>query len=136
MPPFYPRYSKYYSYELPRLASFPLIFTYRHLGPDTGKPSEFSGIKFTAQHQAISMQNWTWGNDYRPGTAADNLVYTRKQLQATGQLQPGRWKVDCWVESLHNAEKIAKGYFYWLVAGTSSSQLRDGVSMSNRITGI
>jgi len=38
------------------------------------------------------MQNWTWGNDYRPGTAADNLVYTRKQLQATGQLQPGGWK--------------------------------------------
>jgi hypothetical protein len=35
------------------------------------------------------MQNWTWGNDYRPGTIADNLIYTRSQLQANGQLQPG-----------------------------------------------
>lgn len=129
MPRFYYRYSKYYSYELPRLASFPLIFTYRRIwSPDTGKPAEFSGIKFTAPTPGdISMQNWTWGNDYRPGTAVDNLVYTRKQLQATGQLQPGGWKGGLRVESLRNAEKIAKGYFYWLVAGTTDSQLGDGV---------
>ncbi len=129
MPQFYHRYKNYYSYELPRLASFPLVFTYRRIwSPDTGKPAEFSGIKFTAPTPGdISMQNWTWGNDYRPGTAADNLVYTRKQLQATGQLQPGGWKGGLRVLSLRNAEKIAMGYFYWLVAGTTDSQLGDGV---------
>jgi hypothetical protein len=128
-PAFYPRYSKYYSYELPRLASFPLVFTYRRIwSPDTGKPGEFSGIKFTAPTPGdISMQNWTWGNDYRPGTAVDNLVYSRKQLQATGQLQPGGWKGGLRVESLRNAEKLAKGYFYWLMAGITDSQLGYGV---------
>lgn len=129
MPPFYPRYSGYYSYELPRLASFPLIFTYRRIwSPKTGKPAEFSGIKFTSPTPGdISMQNWTWGNDYRPGTAADNLVYTRTQLQDLGQLQAGQWMGGLRVESLRNAEKIAFGYFYWLVAGTTDSQLGNNV---------
>ena len=129
MPPFYPQYSKYYSYELPRLANFPLVFTYRRIwSPKTGKPADFSGIKFTAITPGdISMQNWTWGNDYRPGTALDNLVYTRSQLQATGQLQPSGWMGGLRVESLRNAETIANGYFYWLVAGTTDSQLGDGV---------
>ncbi len=129
MPPFYPQYSRYYSYELPRLASFPLIFTYRRIwSPKTGKPDEFSGIKFSSpKPEDISMQNWTWGNDYRPGTAADNLVYTRKQLQDLGQLQAGQWMGGLRVESLRNAEKIAFGYFYWLVAGTTDSQLGNNV---------
>jgi hypothetical protein len=128
MPSFYSQYSRYYSYELPRLASFPLIFTYRRIwSPDKGKPTEFSGIKFTAPTPGdISMQNWTWGNDYRPGTPADNLIYTRKQLQATGQLKPGGWMGGLRVESLRKAEEIAKGYFYWLVAGITDSQLGNG----------
>ena len=35
------------------------------------------------------MQNWTWGNDYRPGTAADNLIYTRQQLASY-------WTIKAW----------------------------------------
>jgi hypothetical protein len=73
------------------------------------------------------MQNWTWGNDYRPGTAEDNLVYTREQLQALNQLAPGGWMGGLRVESLRRAEELSKGYFYWLVEGTTDSQLRDEV---------
>lgn len=73
------------------------------------------------------MQNWTWGNDYRPGTAADNLIYTRNQLQATGQLLPGGWMGGLRLESLHKAEENALGFFYWLVAGITDSQLGAGV---------
>jgi len=129
MPPFYPQYAPYYSYEQQRLANFPLVFTYRRIwSPETGKPAKFSGIEFTTPTPGdISMQNWTWGNDYRPGTTADNLIYTRNQLQDSGQLQPGGWMGGLRVESLRNAELNAKGYFYWLVAGTTDSQLGEGV---------
>ncbi len=125
MPSFYPQYAPYYSYELSRLASFPLVFTYRRIwNAHPGKLDKFGGIGFTTPTPGdISMQNWTWGNDYRPGTSADNLIYTRNQLQATGQLQPGGWMGGLRVESLHHAEEIAQGYFYWLVAGTTDSQL-------------
>ncbi|HEY9648712.1 MAG TPA: FAD-dependent oxidoreductase, partial [Chroococcidiopsis sp.] len=75
----------------------------------------------------ISMQNWTWGNDYRPGTSQDNLIYTRDQLLASGQLQPGGWLGGLRAESLRQAEHIAQGFYYWLVAGTTDSQLGDGV---------
>lgn len=128
-PAWYGQYSSYYSYELSRLANFPLVFTYRRIwSPKTGEPSAFGGVKFTASTPGdISMQNWTWGNDYRPGTAADNLIYSRNQLQATGQLQPGGWMGGLRVESLRKAEENAKGYFYWLVAGTTDSQLGEGV---------
>ena len=55
-------------------------------------PRKFRGIEFTEPTPGdISMQNWTWGNDYRPGTAKDNLVYTRKQLEEMGQLESGGW---------------------------------------------
>ena len=129
MPPLYPQYAPYYSYEAPRLANFPLVFTYRRIwSPHPGKPVKFGGMAFTAPTPGdISMQNWTFGNDYRPGTPVDNLLYTRNQLQATGQLQPGGWMGGLRVESLRNAEEIAKGYFYWLVAGTTDSQLGKGV---------
>jgi hypothetical protein len=129
MPSFYPEYAPYYSYELKRLASFPLVFTYRRIwNPRQGKSMEFGGLKFTSPEPGdISMQNWTWGNDYRPGTSADNLVYTRQQLEATGQLQPGGWMGGLRVESLRKAEENALGYFYWLFAGTTDSQLGDGV---------
>jgi hypothetical protein len=129
MPPFYSQYAPYYSYELKRLASYPLVFTYRRIwSPHQGKPMEFGGLKFTSPMPGdISMQNWTWGNDYRPGTSTDNLVYTRQQLEATGQLQPGGWLGGLRVESLHKAEENALGYFYWLFAGTTDSQLGDGV---------
>ncbi|HEY9649528.1 MAG TPA: FAD-dependent oxidoreductase, partial [Coleofasciculaceae cyanobacterium] len=129
MPSFYRKYEPYYSYELPRLADFGLVFTYRRIwSPKKGEPTKFGGVSFTVPTPGdISMQNWTWGNDYRPGTADDNLVYTQDQLQATGQLQPGGWMGGLRTEALRNAEEKALGYFYWLVAGTTDSQLGDGV---------
>ncbi len=129
MPAFYPQYAPYYSYELKRLADFGLVFTYRRiLGSDQGKVTTFGGITFTAPVPGdISMQNWTWGNDYRPGTSQDNLVYTRDQLQASGQLQPAGWMGGLRTESLRKAEEKALGYYYWLVAGTTDSQLGEGV---------
>ncbi len=125
IPQFYNQYAGYYSFELPRLASFPLVFTYRRIwSPKKGEPTNFGSFKFDAPlRDDISMQNWTWGNDYRPGTALDNLVYTRSQLQAGGQLEPGSWMGGLRLESLRKAEEHAKGFFYWLVAGTTDSQL-------------
>ncbi len=129
IPPFYNHYAPYYSFEAPRLASFPLIFTYRRIwSRKKGEPSTFGNFKYDAPLAGdISMQNWTWGNDYRPGTAADNLIYTRNQLQQGGQLQPGGWMGGLRVESLRKAEENALGFFYWLVAGTTDSQLGNGV---------
>jgi hypothetical protein len=125
MPPFYLKYAPYFSYELKRLANFDLVFTYRRIwSPQKGKPMQFGGVKFTAPTPGdISMQNWTWGNDYRPGTAQDNLVYTREQLQAIGQLKPGDWLGGLRAETLRKGEENALAYFYWLYAGTTDSQL-------------
>ena len=92
LPPFYQQYAPYYSYELPRLASFPLVFSYRRIRsakPDQPLPGDYK--QYPINVGDISMQNWTWGNDYRPGTSADNLIYTREQLETSGQLQPGGW---------------------------------------------
>ena len=129
MPSFYPQYEPYYSYELKRLADFGLVYTYRRIwSPKKGETKKFGGITYTAPTPGdISMQNWTWGNDYRPGSSQDNFVYTRDQLQATGQLQPGGWMGGLRTEALRKAEEISKGYFYWLVAGTTDSQLGAGV---------
>jgi hypothetical protein len=121
-PTFYPRYAAYYSYGVKRLASLPLVFTYRRI---------WSANRDTPEHVVtagdISLQNWTWGNDYRPGTAKDNLIYTRQQLLETGQLQPGSWRGGLRISSLQQAEQLASGYFYWLSAGTIDSQLGSGV---------
>lgn len=129
MPLSYAQYAPYYSYEEKRLADFGLVFSYRRIwSPKKGKATKFGGISFTAPTpEDISMQNWTWGNDYRPGTSQDNLVYTRDQLQATGQLSPAGWMGGLRTESLRQAEEKAQGYFYWLVAGTTDSRLGDGV---------
>ncbi len=133
MPSFYPQYEPYYSYELERLADFGLVFTYRRIwSPESGEPTKFGGIGYTTPTPGdISMQNWTWGNDFRPGTAQDNLVYTRDQLQASGQLSPGGWLGGLRTESLRKAEEISQGYFYWLVEGTTDSQLGDGVKQQH-----
>ncbi|MDD1420562.1 FAD-dependent oxidoreductase [Dolichospermum sp. ST_sed1] len=129
MPPFYLQYAPYFSYELKRLANFDLVFTYRRIwSPQKGQLTNFNGVKFTAPTPGdISMQNWTWGNDYRPGTAADNLVYTRQQLENSGQLQPGGWQGGLRTETLRKAEEKAFSFFYWLYGGTTDSQLGDGV---------
>jgi len=142
MPPFYLKHSGYYSYELDRFANFGLIFTYRRIwSPGEGTPTKFGNIGFTAPVPGdISMQNWTWGNDYRPGTSVDNLIYTREQLKATKQLSPGGWQGGLRVETLKKAEEHAWGFFYWLVMGTTDSQLGSGVKKpqpNNRLlTGI
>ncbi|PPJ63735.1 FAD-dependent oxidoreductase [Cuspidothrix issatschenkoi] len=129
MPPFYLQYSPYFSYELKRLANFDLVFTYRRIwSPQKGELTTFNGVKFTAPTPGdISMQNWTWGNDYRPGTAQDNLVYTRQQLENSGQLKPGGWQGGLRTETLRKAEEKAFSYFYWLYGGTTDSQLGEGV---------
>ena len=129
MPAFYPQYSPYYSYELKRLANFDFVFTYRRISnPNPGPETSFSGISYaTPTPGDISMQNWTWGNDYRPGTSQDNLIYTREQLQADGQLKPGGWLGGLRIDTLGKAEENALGYYYWLVEGTTDSQLGDGV---------
>lgn len=114
-PPFYPRYQPYYGYDPnPKLANFNTVFTYRRIWTSTNAP--------TPQPGDISMQNWLWGNDYRPGTAQDNLVYSREQLQRTGQLHPGGWRGGLRPEALKHAEELALGFYYWLVAGTTNSQ--------------
>ncbi|MGF1588978.1 MAG: FAD-dependent oxidoreductase [Pleurocapsa sp.] len=128
-PVFYNQHKGYYSYELARLADFGLVFTYRRIwSPQQGDTEKFGGIEFTAPTPGdISMQNWTWGNDYRPGTAEDNLVYTREQLEKMGQLEPGGWMGGLRTRTLSRGEDHALGYFYWLVEGTTDSQLGDGV---------
>ncbi|MEG5062669.1 FAD-dependent oxidoreductase [Microcoleus sp. B3-A4] len=132
VPSFYQQYAPYYSYELQRLASFPLVFTYRQIRsmrPDEKRPSDPK--QFPIYPGDISMQNWTWGNDYRPGSAQDNLIYSREQLAEAGQLQPGGWMGGLRTETLRKGEENAKGFFYWLVTGTTDSQLGGGVKKPN-----
>jgi hypothetical protein len=128
LPDFYEQYAPYYSYELERLANFTLVYTYRRIHsmrPDETRPGNVR--QWPIYPGDISMQNWTWGNDYRPGNPEDNFIFTRNQLQATGQLQPGGWMGGLRTEALRRGEEHAKGYFYWLVTGTTDSQLGDNV---------
>ena len=129
MPAFYPDHEPYYSYELPRFTNPDLLFTYRQIwSPTPGEKTTFGGITFgQPQVGNISMQNWTWGNDYRPGTEQDNFILTRDQLAATGQLQPDGWLGGLRTETLKKGEDHALGFYYWLVKGTTDSQLGDGV---------
>lgn len=129
MPVFYPEYEPYYSYELYRLANFNHIFAYRRIAnPEPGIQMTFGGQTYPAPApRDISMQNWTWGNDYRPGTKEDNLIYTREQLLEQGQLSPGGWLGGLRIETLRKAEENAYGFYYWLVEGTTDSQIGLGV---------
>ncbi|XLQ11561.1 MAG: FAD-dependent oxidoreductase [cyanobacterium endosymbiont of Epithemia adnata isolate EadnSB Bon19] len=133
MPIFYSQYAPYYSYELKRLADFDLVYTYRRIwNQKKGNTKKFGGINFTVPTPGdISMQNWTWGNDYRPGNPQDNLIYTRQQLQETGQLKSGQWMGGLRTESLRKGEENALGYFYWLMRGTTDSQLGKEVKKIN-----
>ncbi|MGL6282488.1 MAG: FAD-dependent oxidoreductase, partial [Microcoleaceae cyanobacterium] len=127
-PDYYDTYEPYYSYELPRLANFNLVFSYRQIlsmKPDEPRPPDPK--LFPIYPGDISMQNWTWGNDYRPGSSVDNLVYTREQLEASGQLASGGWLGGLRTDTLRRGEENALGYFYWLVAGETDSQLGDDV---------
>lgn len=128
-PSFYERYKPYYSYELERLADFDVVFTYRriHAAEKPPRQGRSSLQDYEVNPGDISMQNWTWGNDYRPGTKQDNLIYSRDQLLATGQLEPGGWLGGLRTETLQAGEENAVGFFHWLVAGITDSQLGDGV---------
>lgn len=123
-PAFYPKYSPYYSYELKRLADFGLVYSYRRIwSPNQGKATKYGGISFTEPTPGdISMQNWTWGNDYRPGSSQDNLILDRTQLQQSGQLQTNGWMGGLRTDTLRKGEENALGYYYWLVAGTTDSR--------------
>ncbi|WP_421657109.1 FAD-dependent oxidoreductase [Leptothermofonsia sp. ETS-13] len=127
MPTFYPNYEPYYGYDVdPQRAEFEYVFTYRRIwNPPTDLQEKAGPFTLPASSPgSISMQNWTWGNDYRPGTVQDNLVYSREQLQQTGQLSPDGWMGGLRIDALRSAEEIALGYYYWLVAGTTDSQLQ------------
>ena len=123
-PPFYAQYAPYYSYELKRLADFGLVYSYRRiLSSGAGKATKFGGINFTAPTPGdISMQNWTWGNDYRPGSAQDNLILDRSQLQTGKQLEPGGWMGGLRTDTLRKGEEISQGFYHWLVAGDTDSR--------------
>ncbi|MFM7427099.1 MAG: FAD-dependent oxidoreductase [Elainella sp.] len=126
-PPFYDQYAPYYSYERENLARFDILFTYRRIFSPEPRPSQ-TVFGVSVPHPGdISMQNWTWGNDYRPGTEADNLILTHDQLLASGQLASNGWLGGLRVESLRRAEESALGFYYWLVAGDSDSQLGHGI---------
>jgi hypothetical protein len=119
-PEFYndPLHGPYYSYEHPRF-NFALIFTYRRI---RGQVFGFGEEAIRVGDQ--SMQNWTWGNDWRITGPEMNLILTHEQLQASGQLQPGGWMGGLRVEALRRGEQHAKGFFYWLVAGRTDFLLQ------------
>ena len=132
-PPFYEQYEPYYGYDADyRKADFNFVFTYRRIwSPKMGPLIKAGPLMVTAPTPGdISMQNWVWGNDYRPGTAADNLIYNRDQLQQTGQLAPGNWMGGLRTDALRKGEELALGYYYWLAAGTTDSQLGTGFKKS------
>jgi hypothetical protein len=119
-PPFYKQYEPFYSYDAPRYTKDPaLVFTYRRIWSTDRQANQYSAV----YPGDISMQNWGGGNDYGPGTATDNLLYTRSQLLEQGQLNPKGWRGGLRVSSLKGAEELAQGYFYWLIAGTTDSKL-------------
>jgi len=132
-PAFYTQYAPYFSYENSNLADLEAVFTYRRIWsslPLSQEKVKRFGVS-APKPGDISMQNWTWGNDYRPGTAADNLIYTRGQLQQTGQLAPSGWMGGLRVETLRRGEENALAYHHWFTTGTTDSQLGAGVKKAD-----
>ncbi len=124
-PAFYEEYLPYYGYDKnPNLSNLDAVFTYRRIwAPKSQKRPQGTPFKVALpQPGDISMQNWVWGNDYRPGTAADNLVFSQDQLRSSGQLMPGGWLGGLRSDTLRRGEEQALGFYYWLVAGTTNSQ--------------
>jgi len=133
-PEFYERYLNNYSFDTnPRIADFNNVFTYRRIWRNPKQPRiSFPPFQVGLPKAGdISMQNWTWGNDYRPGTERDNLIYSRRQLQQLGQLERGQWLGGLRIDALRKAEETALGFYYWLVAGTTDSQVPDRQIMPN-----
>jgi hypothetical protein len=118
-PDFYPRYAQSFSFNDDRYGKSPaLVFTYRRLR--SMKPGAGSG---TVTPGDVSMQNWNWGNDYAPGTPADNWLYTREQLRSTGQLEPNGWQGGLRETALRGGEEQALGFFYWFHSGKTDAKL-------------
>jgi len=132
IPEFYLEYEPYFSYENPRQGYSPqdyydFVFTYRRLWSATPRRDErIIGVP-RPRPGDISMQNWTWGNDYRPGNPEDNLIYTQEQLSESGQLAPGGWMGGLRQETLERGEENALSYYYWLIIGATDSQLDNSV---------
>ncbi|MGB3790973.1 MAG: FAD-dependent oxidoreductase [Phormidesmis sp.] len=124
-PTYYEQYEPYFSYERSRPNNdyFDYVFTYRRISAPNPRPKATQFGVSAVVPGDISMQNWTWGNDYRPGTANDNLIFSADQLAATGQLEPGGWLGGLRVDTLRKGEENAYSYYYWLVEGTTDSQL-------------
>lgn len=127
-PDFYDRYRPYYGFDPnPRLADVDVVFTYRRIwSPEPRATEKVFGVS-RPKPGDISMQNWVWGNDYRPGTSEDNLILTHDQLQSQGQLEPGGWQGGLRPETLRAGEELALGFFYWIAADNTDSQLGEGV---------
>lgn len=123
-PDFYAQYKPYYSYDPePDRFNFVDVFTYRRIwapgGDDRPQLSRWGvGVPEPGD---ISMQNWVWGNDYRPGTSEDNLIYSRDQLDEQGQLDRGGWLGGLRAATLQSGEEQALGFYYWLTADTTDS---------------
>ena len=128
-PIFYSQYAPYFSYENSNNVGIDAVFTYRRIwSPNFQKRPKATRFGVAAVLPGdLSMQNWTWGNDYRPGTEQDNLIYSRKQLQQRGELSAGGWMGGLRTETLRRGEENAIAYYHWLVAGTTDSRLGDGV---------
>ncbi|MEM6254622.1 MAG: FAD-dependent oxidoreductase [Cyanobacteria bacterium P01_D01_bin.156] len=127
-PDYYDIYAPYFSFERERdnINYIDFVFTYRRiLAPGKRPEKRIFGVS-DIQPGDISMQNWTWGNDYRPGTSVDNLIYSAEQLESTGQLEPGGWLGGLRVDTLRRGEKNAFSYYYWLVTALTDSQLGYG----------
>ncbi len=128
-PDYYDIYAPYFSFERERenINYIDFVFTYRRiLAPGDRPEQRIFGVS-DIKPGDISMQNWTWGNDYRPGTVADNLIYSHNQLEATGQLEPGGWLGGLRVETLRRGEENAFSYYHWLIGGLTDSQLGYGI---------
>ncbi|MEA5466022.1 FAD-dependent oxidoreductase [Leptothoe sp. PORK10 BA2] len=128
-PPYYDTYAPYFSFERQRDNTnyIDFVFTYRRLlAPGKRPEKRIFGVS-DIKPGDISMQNWTWGNDYRPGTVVDNLIYSHDQLETTGQLEPGGWLGGLRIDTLRRGEENALSYYYWLIAGLTDSQLGYGV---------
>lgn len=128
-PAYYDTYAPYFSFERERDNTnyIDFVFTYRRiLAPGKRPEKRIFGVS-DIKPGDISMQNWTWGNDYRPGTAVDNLIYAPDQLAANGQLEPGGWLGGLRVDTLRRGEENAFSYYHWLVTGLTDSQLGYGI---------
>ncbi|MEM8611633.1 MAG: FAD-dependent oxidoreductase, partial [Cyanobacteria bacterium P01_H01_bin.105] len=128
-PAYYDIYAPYFSFERQRDNTnyIDFVFTYRRLLAPGKRPEQRAFGVSAVKPGDISMQNWTWGNDYRPGTFVDNLIYSHDQLEAAGQLNPGGWLGGLRIETLRRGEENAFSYYHWLVAGLTDSQLGDDV---------